>query len=146
MIRWRTRDLSAFSETCFGCSCGRVAHPKIERVTGRTDDVLKVRSTLVFPSQIEDILNATPGVGDGWQIVIDRPKESLDKLTVHAEVQSRIWEDASQRKTVEEKIIQGVYGRLGMNIEVILHEPGALPRYEGKAKRVLDHREFEGGH
>jgi len=101
---------------------------------------------LVFPSQIEDILNATPGVGDGWQIVIDRPKESLDKLTVHAEVQSRIWEDASQRKTVEEKIIQGVYGRLGMNIEVILHEPGALPRYEGKANRVLDHLEFEGGH
>jgi phenylacetate-coenzyme A ligase PaaK-like adenylate-forming protein len=49
-------------------------------------------------------------------------------------------------KAIEEKIIQGVYGRLGMNIEVILHKPGSLPRYEGKAKRVLDRREFEGGH
>jgi len=146
LIRWRTRDLSAFSENCFGCPCGRVAHPKIQRVTGRTDDVLKVRSTLVFPSQIEDILNATPGVGDGWQIVIDRPRESLDKLTVHAEVQPNIWEDVSQRKVIEEKVIQGVYGRLGLNIEVVLHQPGSLPRYEGKAKRVLDHREFEGGH
>ena len=146
LIRWRTRDLSSFSENGFGCPCGRKAHPKIQRITGRTDDVLKVRSTLVFPSQIEDILNSTPGIGDGWQIVIDRPKDSLDKLTVHAEVQPDIWEEASPMKAIEEKIVQGVYGRLGMNIEVILHKPGALPRYEGKAKRVLDHREFEGGH
>jgi phenylacetate-CoA ligase len=146
LIRWRTRDISALSENCYGCPCGRVAHPRIQRITGRTDDVLKVRSTLVFPSQIEDILNSTPGIGDGWQIVIDRPKESLDKLTVHAEVQSNIWQDISQRKAIEEKIVQGVYGRLGMNIEVILHKPGSLPRYEGKAKRVLDYREFEGGH
>lgn len=146
MIRWRTRDISALSENCFGCPCGRIAHPKIQRVTGRTDDVLKVRSTLVFPSQIEDILNSTPGVGDGWQIVIDRPRESLDKLTVHAEVQSSIWEDPSQTKVIKERINQGVYGRLGMSIEVVLHKPGSLPRYEGKAKRVLDHREFEGGH
>jgi phenylacetate-coenzyme A ligase PaaK-like adenylate-forming protein len=49
-------------------------------------------------------------------------------------------------KVIEGKIIQGVYGRLGMNIEVILHKSGSLPRYEGKAKRVLDQREFEGGH
>jgi phenylacetate-CoA ligase len=146
LIRWRTRDISAISENCYGCPCGRIAHPKIQRITGRTDDVLKVRSTLVFPSQIEDILNSTPGVGDGWQIVIDRPKESLDKLTVHTEVQSAIWQDVSQMKAIEEKIVQGVYGRLGMNIEVILHQPGSLPRYEGKAKRVLDRREFEGGH
>jgi phenylacetate-CoA ligase len=146
LIRWRTRDISALSENCLGCPCGRGAHPKIQRITGRTDDVLKVRSTLVFPSQIEEILNTTPGVGDGWQIVIDRPKESLDKLTVHAEVQSSIWQDVGQMKAIKEKIIQGVYGRLGMNIEVILHESGSLPRYEGKAKRVLDHREFEGGH
>ena len=145
MIRWRSRDISALSENCYGCPCGRVAHPKIQHVTGRTDDVLKVRSTLVFPSQIEDILNSTPGIGDGWQIVIDRPKESLDTLTAHAEVQPLIWQDVSQMKAIEEKIIQGVYGRLGMNIEVILHEPGSLPRYEGKAKRVLDRREFEGG-
>ena len=146
LIRWRTRDISSFSENGFGCPCGRAAHPKIQRITGRTDDVLKVRSTLVFPSQIEDILNSTPGVGDGWQIVIDRPKDSLDKLTVHAEVQPDIWQEVSPMKAIEEKIVQGVYGRLGMNIEVVLHKPGALPRYEGKAKRVLDHREFEGGH
>jgi phenylacetate-CoA ligase len=146
LIRWRTRDISSFSENGLGCPCGRTAHPKIQRITGRTDDVLKVRSTLVFPSQIEDILNSTPGVGDGWQIVIDRPKDSLDKLTVHAEVQPDIWQEVSPMKAIEEKIVQGVYGRLGMNIEVILHKPGTLPRYEGKAKRVLDHREFEGGH
>jgi phenylacetate-CoA ligase len=146
LIRWRTRDISALSENGYGCTCGRVAHPRIQRVTGRTDDVLKVRSTLVFPSQIEEILNSTAGVGDGWQIVIDRPKDSLDKLTVHAEVHSDIWQDVIQRKAIEERIIQGVYGRLGMNIEVILHGPGSLPRYEGKAKRVLDQREFEGGH
>jgi phenylacetate-CoA ligase len=146
LIRWRTRDISSFSENGLGCPCGRTAHPKIQRITGRTDDVLKVRSTLVFPSQVEDILNSTPGIGDGWQIVIDRPKDSLDKLTVHAEVQPEIWHEVGHMKAIEEKIVQGVYGRLGMNIEVVLHKPGALPRYEGKAKRVLDHREFEGGH
>lgn len=146
LIRWRTRDISAFSENPIGCPCGRVAHPRIRRITGRTDDVLKVRSTLVFPSQIEEVLNSTPGVGDGWQIVIDRPKDSLDKLTVHTEVGPDIWQDKNQRMAIEEKIGQGVYGRLGMSIEVILHPPGSLPRYEGKAKRVLDQREFEGGH
>src|SRR4030066_179497 len=61
-------------------------------------------------------------------------------------VQPDIWQDMSQRKAIEEKIGQGVYGRLGMSIEVVLHPPGSLPRYEGKAKRVLDQREFEGGH
>src|SRR4030067_1989700 len=146
LIRWRTGDRSALSENCFGCPCGRAAHPRIQRITGRTDDVLKVRSTLVFPSQIEEILNSTPGIGDGWQIVIDRPRESLDKLTVHTEVQPDIWQDMSQRKAIEEKIGQGVYGRLGMSIEVVLHPPGSLPRYEGKAKRALDRREVEGGH
>ncbi len=146
LIRWRTRDVTAFSKNSYGCSCGRVAHPKIQRITGRTDDVLKVRSTLVFPSQIEEILNSTPGVGEGWQIVIDRPKDSLDKLTVHAEVQSEIWQDTNQKKVIEERIRQGVYGRLGLSIEIVLHPPGSLPRYEGKAKRVLDQREFKGGH
>ncbi len=146
LIRWRTRDVTALSKDAFGCPCGRAAHPRIQQITGRTDDVLKVRSTLVFPSQIEDILNSTPGVGDGWQIVIDRPKDSLDKLTVHSEVQFDAWQDMNRRKTIEEKIGQGVYGRLGMSIEVVLHPPGSLPRYEGKAKRVLDRREFEGKH
>lgn len=146
MIRWRTRDISALSVNGYGCPCGRVAHPKIQRVTGRTDDVLKVRGTLVFPSQIEEILNSTPGIGDGWQIVIDRPKESLDKLTVHAEIQPNLWGDRIQMKRIEDKILQGVYGRLGMNIEIVFHPPSTLPRYEGKAKRVLDHRELEGGH
>ncbi len=146
MIRWRTRDISALSENGYGCPCGRVAHPKIQRITGRTDDVLKVRGTLVFPSQIEEILNSTAGIGDGWQIIIDRPKDSLDKLTVHAEIQPNLWGDHFQMKMIEDKILQGVYGRLGMNIEIVFHQPGSLPRYEGKAKRVLDHREFEGGH
>ncbi|MBM4277480.1 MAG: phenylacetate--CoA ligase, partial [Deltaproteobacteria bacterium] len=96
--------------------------------------------------QIEDVINSTQGVGEGWQIVIDRPKDSLDKLTVHAEVQPDIWQNKGRLKAIEEKIGQGVYGRLGMSIEVVLHQPGSLPRYEGKAKRVLDQREFEGGH
>jgi phenylacetate-CoA ligase len=146
MIRWRTRDISALSENCFGCSCGRIAHPKIQRITGRTDEVLKVRGTLVFPSQIEEILNSIPEIGDGWQIIIDRPRESLDRLTVHAETHPDVWQDMDKRKTVEGKIAQGVYARLGMNIEVILRQPGSLPRYEGKAKRVLDYREFQDGH
>jgi len=146
LIRWRTRDVSGLTENPFGCPCGRVAHPKIHRITGRTDDVLKVRGTLVFPSQIEEILNSTPGIGEGWQIVIDRPKESLDRLFIHVEAQSSVWQDPGQIKTVEEKIVKGVYARLGMNIEIIFHKPGSLPRYEGKAKRVVDHREFEGEH
>lgn len=146
MIRWRTRDITALAREPFGCPCGRVAHPRIQRITGRTDDVLKVRSTLVFPSQIEEVLNQTPEVGEGWQIVIDRPRDSLDKLTVHAEVRSEIWQDPSQRRTIGERIRQEVYGRLGLNVEVVLHPPDSLPRYEGKAKRVVDHREFEGKH
>jgi phenylacetate-CoA ligase len=146
LIRWRSRDISALTENPFGCPCGRVAHPKIKRVTGRTDDVLKVRGTIVFPSQIEEILNSTPGIGEGWQIVIDRPKESLDRLTIHVETRTDICEDVVKIKTIEEKIVQGVYARLGMNIEVIFHRPRSLPRYEGKAKRVVDQREFESGY
>ncbi|RLB30695.1 MAG: phenylacetate--CoA ligase family protein, partial [Deltaproteobacteria bacterium] len=82
LIRWRTRDISGMASEPYGCACGREAHPLIHHVTGRSDDVLKVRGTLVFPSQIEEILSRVRGVGGRWQIVIDQPPDTLETLLI----------------------------------------------------------------
>ncbi|MBI5439695.1 MAG: AMP-binding protein [Deltaproteobacteria bacterium] len=139
-IRWRTRDISRLAAEPYGCACGRAAHPLIDRITGRSDDVLKVRGTLVFPSQIEDILSRIPGVGEGWQIVIDAERSALDTLNIMAEADASCWKDKERLEKVRGEIFAQVASRQGITPVVELCEPLSLPRFEGKAKRVVDRR------
>ena len=112
LIRWRTRDMSALVSEPYGCPCGRVSHPLIHYISGRTDDVLKVRGTLVFPSQIEEIVSQIQGVGEGWQIVIDKPPDSLDTLLIMAEAAPGCWEKKEEVERIGEEISSHVQGRL----------------------------------
>ncbi len=139
MVRFRIGDITTMSEE--GCYCGRT-HPRIMRIQGRVDDMLIIRGINVFPSQVEHALMGIPQVGEHFQIVVER-KAELDTLMVRVEVSP---ESFSDRITDLMKIKQMVAGRLksalNVAVEVELAEPGSLPRFEGKAKRVIDKRKI----
>jgi phenylacetate-CoA ligase len=135
MVRWRTRDLVRLAEKPFDCPCGRRGMPLIGRIIGRSDDMLKVRGTMVFPSQIEDVIAATPGtVKEAWQIYVDKVDQSHESITVAIERQK-----STNRTTqdLEDAVSQALSSRLGLRVPVECHEEGLLPRYEAKAQRVL---------
>lgn len=141
LIRWRTRDVSGLVAEPYGCPCGREAHALIHSVTGRSDDVLKVRGTLVFPSQIEDILSQVSGVGESWQIVIDQPRDALDTLLIMVEADPACWEKKADVQRLAQEISSHVQARLGVRAHIDVQEPSSLPRFEGKAQRVVDRRQ-----
>jgi phenylacetate-CoA ligase len=141
-LRWRTKDLSRLAAEPYGCACGRVAHPLVEAIVGRSDDVLKIRGTLVFPSQIEQILSQVAGVGDGWQIVIDQDRTAMDALNIMVEAHTECWTRPGESERLRAEIVSHVQSRQGLTPLVEICEPLSLPRYEGKAKRVVDRRKL----
>ena len=131
-LRYRTRDLA--SVTREPCACGRTL-ARMSRVVGRTDDMLVIRGVNVFPSEIERTLLAIPELSPHYQLVVERPGR-LDELTVQAELRERESGGERLQALVEERL-----GRaLGLTARVELGAPGAVPRSEGKALRVLDRR------
>jgi phenylacetate-CoA ligase len=138
MLRWRTRDLTMWADDAFDCPCGRRAHPKIAWISGRSDDVVKVRGTLVMPSQVEDVVCSTGGTGEGWQLVLDKDARGLraTEAAVFVEIP-----DADRARVVPE-LSRRLQDRLGIQLPVFAAGPHELPRYEGKARRVLTTSEF----
>lgn len=136
VIRYRTKDISW--TTWEDCPCG-LLHPRIGRITGRRDDMLIVRGVNLFPSQIEEVLMELKGVGDHYQIIVDR--DILDKLMIKVEVTNEIFSDSiSELINLEKEIEKRLYEMLSLGVDVELVEPGQIPRPEGKAKRVVDLR------
>ncbi len=134
MVRWRTRDLVRVAERPYDCECGRKGLPTIGRIIGRSDDMLKVRGVIVFPSQIEDVIAATPGtVKEAWQIYVDRIDRTYDSITVAIEADPQSNREAEDLAADVERRLTD---RLGLKVPVECHNPGALPRYEAKAQRV----------
>jgi phenylacetate-CoA ligase len=137
ILRYRTRDLSAFYAE--PCPCGRT-HRRLRRITGRTDDMLIINGVNVFPSQIEEVIMAMAEVGNNYLIVVEK-EEVLDRLIVKVEVGPAIFSDDSRpMNALREKIRRTLQASITINPRVELHEPGALPVSEGKAKRVQDNR------
>jgi len=135
MVRWRTRDLVKLSENPYDCPCGRPGLPLIGPIVGRSDDMLKIRGAMVFPSQVEDVIAATPGtVKEAWQIYIDHAQEELEEGTVAIE---RRPESNAGSAALARQVADSLRARLGVRLEVDCHEFGTLPRYEGKAQRVI---------
>ena len=137
MIRYRTGDLTAIDTD--PCACGRT-HPRIGRIRGRVDDMLIVRGINVFPSQVEHTLLEIPEVGKHFQIVVDR-KGALDSMLVRVEVSEEAFSDRIPdlmeiKRTVEHRLRSS----LNVSVEVELVEPGTLPRFEGKSRKVIDRR------
>ena len=137
LIRYRSRDISMLETNA--CSCGLV-HARIMRIRGRTDGMIKVRGVAVFPSQVEEVLSRIDGLTPNYQIVVDRPG-ALDKLLVRVELSPKAATDVLSRLVVlQRRVEEELREALGVSASVELLEPGALPRSEGKAKRVVDLR------
>lgn len=139
MIRYRIGDISSIDDSV--CPCGRT-HPRVQRITGRVDDMLIIRGINVFPSQIEYALMSIPEVGQHFQIIVDR-KGALDDMLVQVEVGKESFSDKiTDLMGIRRKVEHKLRNVLNVAVNVELVEPGTLPRFEGKAKRVVDRRKI----
>jgi phenylacetate-CoA ligase len=137
MIRYRIGDISSMDDSI--CDCGRT-HPRIHRIKGRVDDMLIIRGINVFPSQVEYALMAIPEVGQHFQIVVER-KGALDDMLVRVELNKESFSDKiNDLMHVRQKVEHRLRNSLNVNVDVELVEPGSLPRFEGKSKKVIDKR------
>ena len=137
ILRFRTKDLTKI--TYEKCSCGRT-HARISRITGRSDDMIKVKGVAIFPSQIEKALLKAGDVEPHYLIIVTRPG-TLDEIEVKVEASKDIFFDGvKEMMSVQNKIGKFIENETGIRVKVTLVEPKTLPRFEGKAKRVIDER------
>ena len=137
IIRFRTKDLTKI--TYEKCECGRT-HGRISRITGRSDDMIKVKGVAIFPSQIEKALLKAGDVEPHYLIIVTRPG-TLDQIEIKVEISQDIFFDGVKEMiTIKNKIAKLVENETGIRVKVTLVEPKSLPRFEGKAKRVIDER------
>ncbi len=137
VIRYRTRDISRIIPG--ECSCGRTFR-RIERISGRTDDMLIIRGVNVFPSQIEQVLTGIPGVAPHYQVVLTK-RGSLDHVEVHVEVGADFaFDEIKALERLQKRVKAEIVSALAISIDVKLVEPKSIQRSEGKAKRVVDLR------
>ncbi|MFE2520732.1 phenylacetate--CoA ligase PaaK [Streptomyces mirabilis] len=133
IIRYRTRDLSRLLP-----GTARPAFRRIEKITGRSDDMIILRGVNVFPSQIEEIVLRTPAVAPHFQVQLTR-RGRMDHMTVR--VEARPGAGAEQREAAAKTIAQGVKDGVGVTVEVAIVDPETLERSLGKLRRVKDLRQ-----
>ncbi len=139
VIRYRTRDITSLNPE--PCICGR-SMLRMNRVSGRTDDMLIIRGVNVFPSQIESVLMEMEEVEPHYQLIVDR-EGNLDKLTVNVELGEKAFTDEVKGlQHISQKISKNIKDYLGVSATVKLVEPKAIARSEGKAVRVIDNRKL----
>ncbi|WP_292426536.1 phenylacetate--CoA ligase family protein [Methanoregula sp.] len=137
MIRYRIGDISSVDEDV--CPCGRTS-PRIKRIQGRVDDMLIIRGINVFPSQVEYALMSIPEVGQHFQIVVERTG-ALDDMLVKVELTKESFSDKiTDLMQIQQKVEHRLRNALNVAVDVELVEPGSLPRFEGKSKKVIDKR------
>jgi phenylacetate-CoA ligase len=139
LIRYRTRDRTRLARE--KCNCGRTS-VRMERVLGRTDDMIIVRGVNVFPSQIETVLLQVSEVEPHYQIVIDRGSDYQDELDVLVEAQAHIYGNQEHLIQLEKRLRFEVQSALGITCDVKLVGPREIERSEGKAVRVVDRRKL----
>lgn len=137
LLRFRTKDVTKLTRD--KCECGRTL-VKMERVKGRTDDMMKIRGVSVFPSQIEKALLRIDGVEPHYQIIVTRP-HLMDEMEVRVEASEDLFSDEIKELVgIRQKIEQYIHNEIGLRVKVTLVEPKTIPRSEGKAVRVIDKR------
>ena len=137
LIRYRTRDITRLMYV--PCPCGRTT-ARMENLSGRTDDMLKIRGVNVFPSQIEEVLINTDGIGPNYEILVDRKNHS-DLLTIKVEVEAESMMDSyAALEKLDQSLREKMRMMLGLDAKIQLVSPNTLQRFEGKAKRVTDLR------
>ncbi|MGA1825494.1 MAG: phenylacetate--CoA ligase family protein [bacterium] len=139
VLRYKVRDIT-FIHTS-PCSCGRTLR-RMNRVLGRSDDMLIIRGVNVFPSQIEETLLTIEGVEPHYQLLVDR-KAQLDYLEVQVEMNEKLFSDEIKNlEKIEKKIEHELQSSLLIHTKVKLVEPKSIQRSEGKAKRIIDKRQL----
>ena len=139
ILRYRTGDLARVIDDGEKCPCGRT-HVRISRIKGRCDDMLIVKGVNFYPSQIEDVLMSFPEVATNYQVIVERVG-SLDSLTVRVELHPKMFDgDLRKLRKLEADITKSIQDEIVVSPKVEFHEPGSLPRSEGKAVRVVDKR------
>jgi len=139
LIRYRTKDISRLIYE--PCDCGRTL-VRMEKVTGRTDDMLIIRGVNIFPSQVEHVLMGVEGVEPHYQIVVER-EGNLDTMSVQVEVSEGLFSDEIRvLENLTKKIQADIKSLLGVTCRVKLVEPKTIQRSEGKAQRVIDNRKI----
>jgi phenylacetate-CoA ligase len=134
LIRYRTRDITSIIPE--PCTCGRTHH-RLNRITGRADDMLIVRGVNIFPQQIERILMATPQVGRNYVIIL----EGLDDMAIQVELAAAGFDgEVDHLATLRRQLTEKLKTELYVRPKVDLVPAGSLPVAEGKAKRVIDRR------
>lgn len=140
VIRYRTRDICSLNYE--QCECGRT-FVRMNKPTGRSDDMMIIRGVNVFPSQIEEVLlRIGDGVTPNYQIVVGR-ENNTDTLDVNVEMTEKLFaDDVKSVEKIEKKIVSDLRSVLGVGAKVHLVNPKSIARSEGKAKRVIDNRKL----
>ncbi len=137
VLRYRTKDITRLNYE--PCRCGRT-HVRMDKVTGRTDDMMIIKGVNVFPSQIESVLVGTKGIGPHYQLVVRR-RNFMDNLEVKVElVSADLLESYGELEALQRGLHDRLKSVLGLETKVTLVEPKSLERFQGKAKRILDLR------
>ena len=135
LIRYRTKDVTRLIYE--PCKCGRT-FVRMENLSGRSDDMLKVRGVNVFPSQIEEVILSVEELGPHYEIIVEREGYS-DKLTVRVELKVET-DSFKELEKISLKVRSKLKIVLGLDAKILLESPNTLLRFEGKAKRVRDLR------
>jgi phenylacetate-CoA ligase len=139
VIRYRTKDITRLMPE--PCACGRTFH-RMDRVSGRTDDMLIIRGVNLFPSQIEHVLMSVEEVEPHYQLIVNR-EGSLDTIEIQVEVSETIFSDEIKvMESLSRRIQKDIKDLLGISATVKLVEPKTIQRSEGKAQRVIDNRKL----
>jgi phenylacetate-CoA ligase len=136
IIRYRTRDLTRLLP-----GTARPSMRRMEKVTGRSDDMIILRGVNVFPSQIEELLLGIDGLSPHFQCILTRP-DRMDVLTVAVEARPDLSEDAARE--AGRQLAKAVKDRVGVTVQVDVRPEGGVPRSAGKAQRLLDQRDPRG--
>ncbi|MBP5313578.1 MAG: phenylacetate--CoA ligase [Eggerthellaceae bacterium] len=141
LVRYRTRDISRIIAQ--PCSCGRT-HRRIDRIIGRTDDMLIIRGVNVFPSQIEQVIAEVPGIATQYQITVGT-RGSLDYVELAVEMAPDfVFDEIRQLEGLKKKLAAELKSNLQIAVDIRIVEPHTIERSEGKAKRVIDLRKNTG--
>jgi len=133
IIRYRTRDITFLYDG--ECECGRT-HVRHAPIKGRSDDMIIVKGTNLFPGQIEDVIMKDARVSENWLMIIER--NDMDEITVQVEAKEKVSDEEAKKIAMDLQQKLRIATTLRMNVEVL--QPDSLPRQEGKVKRVIDKR------
>jgi len=133
VLRFRTKDIAVYSEE--ECECGRTL-PIQSRIKGRSDDMMKVKGVIVFPSQVEEAMMKVEGISGNYVLVKEK-KGAMASLKVRVEPTDERYSQGNLGKLAEE-VEEEIYAMLNIHVPVEIVEPNSLPRSVGKAKRVVE--------